>query len=112
MLSGKDTQLAFWHRFPCQFLGIAKEMAPNSVLSGHIYGLPRPQKRLVGSGALGVWLCKDIKSLGFGLEIARVSCIPTPDLFWVSLQPLLGLADPCVSLSFFCRGWSLLLVLN
>lgn len=112
MLSGKDTQLAFWHRFPCQFLGIAKETALNSVPSGHIDGLPRPQKRRVRSGALGVWLREDIKSLGFGLEIAQVSCTSTPDQLWVSLQPLLGLADPCVSLSFFCRGWSLLLVLS
>lgn len=36
----------------------------------------------------------------------------TPGLLWVSLQALLGLADPCVSLSFLCRGWSLLFVLN
>lgn len=35
-LSGKDTQLVFWHKFLCQSLGIAKETALNSAAQRQI----------------------------------------------------------------------------
>lgn len=75
---------------------------------------------LRGSGPLGLWVservasCSCIRSLGFGLGISQVSCTHprSPGLLRVRLQPLLELADPHISLSFLCRGWSLLLVIS